>query len=64
MEECICCEYDGKGWSTCGFKCPVHPPDGLCPICKTKNTHLNVICISCDFDYYSDIDSWGEDSWA
>lgn len=23
-ENCICTEYDGKGWSVCGFPCPVH----------------------------------------
>lgn len=23
-EQCICSEWDGKGYSTCGFKCPVH----------------------------------------
>ena len=22
--KCICAEYDGKGFSTCGVKCPVH----------------------------------------
>ena len=23
-EKCICSEWDKKGWSTCGFPCPVH----------------------------------------
>ena len=23
-EDCICTEWDGKGWSVCGFPCPVH----------------------------------------
>ena len=24
IDECICAEWDGKGWSTCGFPCSVH----------------------------------------
>jgi len=24
LENCICCEYDGKGVSCCGFPCLVH----------------------------------------
>ena len=24
FDECICAEWDGKGWSTCGFPCSVH----------------------------------------
>ena len=24
LNECICAEWDGKGWSTCGIPCPVH----------------------------------------
>jgi len=27
--ECICADYDGKGWSTCGIPCPAHPPKTL-----------------------------------
>lgn len=23
-KECICTEWDGKGWSVCGFPCPAH----------------------------------------
>lgn len=23
-KECICSEFDGKGWSVCGCPCPVH----------------------------------------
>lgn len=24
QEDCICAEFDGKGFSTCGFPCPAH----------------------------------------
>lgn len=24
FDQCICAEYDGKGWSVCGFPCPLH----------------------------------------
>ena len=24
LDNCICCDYDGKGVSCCGFPCPVH----------------------------------------
>ena len=24
LRECICSEWDGKGWSTCGFPCSIH----------------------------------------
>jgi hypothetical protein len=23
-DNCICAEWDGEGWSTCGFPCPEH----------------------------------------
>ena len=26
LDNCICSERDGKGWSTCGFPCSVHNP--------------------------------------
>jgi hypothetical protein len=24
LDNCICAEWDGKGWSTCGVPCPQH----------------------------------------
>lgn len=24
LDNCICAEWDGKGWSTCGVPCPEH----------------------------------------
>jgi hypothetical protein len=26
LMECICIDYDGKGWSVCGQPCPLHQP--------------------------------------
>ena len=26
FDNCICAEWDGKGWSTCGAPCNVHKP--------------------------------------
>ena len=44
---CICNEYDGRGWSVCGHRCPEHPPQGLCPVCKDKVTYNSVTCFRC-----------------
>ena len=27
MDNCICSEWDGQGWSTCGYPCPEHITD-------------------------------------
>jgi len=45
-EVCVCAEQDGRGWSTCGLACTVHPPTGWCPIpdCHTK-THRDQECM-------------------
>lgn len=44
---CICTEWDGRGWSVCGIRCPAHPPDGQCPDCKAVDTHNNRECFAC-----------------
>ena len=44
---CICAEWDGRGFSTCGVTCSAHPPDGLCPDCGDRKTHKSVVCIGC-----------------
>lgn len=47
--QCVCAEWDARGWSICGMPCPDHPPTGRCPTpdCKAK-THRSTLCLFCE----------------
>lgn len=49
---CICNEYDGRGRSTGGLGCLIHPLNGHCPSCMTPGgiltrTHNYRECFDC-----------------
>lgn len=49
---CICNEYDGRGRSSCGVECLIHPLNGNCPSCMVPagiltRTHNNRECFQC-----------------
>lgn len=63
VDECICTEFDSRGWSACGMKCPAHPPHFACVCngCKKciGQSHQKIaasapaqMCSSCYWEKY------------